>query len=173
MREYQLWATSSFFENNNKYNTWLVLPQLQTEKRKAYQLDQIFIPKNQLCQTTNVKRKFDGATSNHAALFIEFKLPNDPQLKKKQPRDSDNEKAPIKKIDNNTLHNKQIGAFQKKLTNTWRTQQILYFLYIKFWRPHNRNSLWSSSNRNEAPLRLVHWSRRDPSKLHWRTKWRL
>jgi len=115
MRDYQLRAASSFFDSNNKYNTWLAPPRSQTEKRKAYQLDEIFIPKNKLCHTTNVKRKFDGATSDHAALFIEFKLPNGPLLEKKQPKDSDNEKAPIKKIDNNILRNKQFGAFQKKV----------------------------------------------------------
>jgi hypothetical protein len=83
MREFQLRAASSFFDNNNKYNTWLAPPQAPTEKRKAYQLDQIFIPKSQLCQTTNVKRKFDGASSDHAALSIDFHLLNGPLLKNK------------------------------------------------------------------------------------------
>ena len=82
MREYQIRAASSFFDNNNKYNTWLAPPQSQTEKRKAYQLDQIFISKNQLCHTTNIKRKFDGATSDHAALFIKFNIPNGPPTRK-------------------------------------------------------------------------------------------
>jgi hypothetical protein len=83
MREFQLRAASSFFDDNNKYNTWLAPPQAPTEKRKAYQLDQIFIPKSQLCQTTNVKRKFDGASSDHAALSIDFHLLKGPLLKNK------------------------------------------------------------------------------------------
>jgi len=34
MPEFQLRAAGSFFDNNNKYNTWLAPPQAPTEKRK-------------------------------------------------------------------------------------------------------------------------------------------
>ena len=112
MREFQLRAVSSFFDNNNKYNTWLAPPQSATEARKAYQLDQFFIPKNQLCQTTNLKRRFDGATSDHAALLIEFHLLNGPLLKKRPPK---SDGMPIKKIDNNALRNKHAGLFKTKV----------------------------------------------------------
>ena len=117
MREFQLRAASSFFDNNNKYNTWLAPPQAPTEKRKAYQLDQIFIPKSQLCQTTNVKRKFDGASSDHAALSIDFHLLNGPLLKNKGETKSTEKKNENKtpKIDNNILRNKEVKNFQKKV----------------------------------------------------------
>ena len=78
MWEHQLQAATSFFDNNNKYNTWLGLPQPTTKKRIVYQLDHIFIPKNQLCYTTDTKRKLDGAISDHAAMYIQFELPNGP-----------------------------------------------------------------------------------------------
>ena len=84
MREHQLRAAATFFDNNNKYNTWLAPPHPSTAKRQAYQLDHFLIPKYQLCQTTNVKRKFDGATSDHAALQIDFHLLNTPLLRKKE-----------------------------------------------------------------------------------------
>ncbi len=68
MREHNLRAASTFFDNNKKYNTWLAPPKPESKKRRAYQIDHIFIPKNQLCHTTNVKRRFNGAHSDHAAL---------------------------------------------------------------------------------------------------------
>jgi hypothetical protein len=112
MREQQLRAATSFFDNNNKYNTWLGLPQPTTKKRVAYQLDQIFIPRNQLCYTTDIKRKFDGATSDHAALSIHFQLPNGPLLKKKTPKE---DAPPVQKTDNNILRNKQLQNFKNKV----------------------------------------------------------
>ncbi len=78
MHEHRLRAASTFFDINRKYNTWLGLPNSTTEKRRAYQLDHIFIPQQQLCQTTNVKRKFNGATSDHTALLIKFHFLNTP-----------------------------------------------------------------------------------------------
>jgi len=83
MREFQLRAATSFFDNNNKYNTWLAPPHPSSGKRRAYQLDQIFIQKHQLRHTTNAKRRFDGVNSDHAALFIEFHLPKSIKKKKK------------------------------------------------------------------------------------------
>ena len=93
MREFQLRATATFFDNNNKYNTWLAPPHPVTGKRRAYQLDQIFIPKHQLRYTTNVKRRFDGVTSDHAALFIEFHLPKTIKKKKKTPKKNEAKKS--------------------------------------------------------------------------------
>ena len=84
MREFQLRAATSFFDNNNKYNTWLAPPHPSSGKRRAYQLDQIFIQKHQLRHTTNAKRKFDGVASDHAALFIEFHLPKIIKKKKEK-----------------------------------------------------------------------------------------
>jgi hypothetical protein len=75
MHEHNLRAASTFFDNNHKYNTWLGLPNPMTGRRRAYQLDHIFIPHRQLDQTTNVKRKLNRATTDHAALLIEFRLP--------------------------------------------------------------------------------------------------
>jgi hypothetical protein len=67
MRSHNLRAASTFFENNRKYNIWLSLPSTPSMKRNAYQLDHIHIPKNQLCHTQNVKRRFDGAPRDHAS----------------------------------------------------------------------------------------------------------
>jgi exonuclease III len=83
MREHRLRAASTFFDNNRKYNTWLGLPNPTTGKRKAYQIDHILIPYHQLCLTSNVKRKFNGVVSDHAALLVEFRLLNFPLLKNK------------------------------------------------------------------------------------------
>jgi hypothetical protein len=81
MREFELRAASTFFDNNGKYNTWLGLPNTVTKNRKAYQIDHIFIPKLQLCQATNVKLRFDGAKSDHAAIKINFHFLTAPLLK--------------------------------------------------------------------------------------------
>ena len=116
MREFQLRAASSFFDNNNKYNTWIAPPHPITKQRIPYQLDQIFIPKNQLCYTSNVKRKFDGAPSDHAAVMIDFKLISSPILKtKNQEKGKKADPIPKKKIDNNILRNKELPNFKKRV----------------------------------------------------------
>ncbi len=128
MREFQLRAAATFFDNNNKYNTWLAPPHPTTRKRRAYQLDQILIPKHQLRYTTNVKRRFDGATSDHAALFIEFHLPKMVKKKKKTPeiekKKSDvDAPPPVQKINNNILRNKELPNFQKKVNEYFSNLQ--------------------------------------------------
>jgi hypothetical protein len=82
MHEHNLRAVATFYDNNRKYNTWLGLPNPATGKRKAYQIDHIFIPHQQLGQTSDVKRKFNGVNSDHAAMSIEFRILN-VSLKKK------------------------------------------------------------------------------------------
>mmetsp|Transcript_1493 Transcript_1493/g.2313 ORF Transcript_1493/g.2313 Transcript_1493/m.2313 type:complete len:881 (+) Transcript_1493:452-3094(+) len=114
MREHQLRAAATFFDNNNKYNTWLAPPHPSTGKRQAYQLDHFLIPKYQLCQTTNVKRKFDGATSDHAALQIDFYLLNTPLLRKKEAQKGS---LPTQTIDNKILRNQELSNFQKGVQN--------------------------------------------------------
>jgi hypothetical protein len=49
MRDFELRAASTFFDNNGKYNTWIGLPNAHKRKKRAYQIDQIFILKLQLC----------------------------------------------------------------------------------------------------------------------------
>jgi hypothetical protein len=44
----------------------------QLAKEKGHQLDRIFIPHQQLHQTTNAKWMFDSVVSDHVALLIEF-----------------------------------------------------------------------------------------------------
>jgi hypothetical protein len=83
MREHRLKAASTFINNNRKYNTWLGLPNPATEK-KAHQIDHILIPYHQLCLTSNVKRKFNGAVSDHVALLVEYHLLNSSLLKNNQ-----------------------------------------------------------------------------------------
>jgi hypothetical protein len=108
MREHQIRAASTFFDNNNKYNTWLGIPNAISKKRCPYQLDHIFIPKHQLCLTTNVKRKFDGAHSDHAAMCICSQLQTCPLLRKKRNQE---ESKPAMKINNTILRGE---AFTKK-----------------------------------------------------------
>ena len=117
MREFQLRAASTFYDNNRKYNTWLGLPNAATKKRQAYQIDHIFIPKYQLNKTSNVKRKFNGAHSDHAALLMEFQLASDPVVKSPKKRDRDTDNKPPKKIDNAILRKKEIENFRNKISN--------------------------------------------------------
>ncbi len=117
LREHQLRAATTFFDNNNKYNTWLAPPHPTTGKRQAYQLDHIFIPKYQLAHTSNVKRRFNGTTSNHAALFIKFQLSSMPLLKKKLKK----EKIPSrrsKKLTTKSYVEKNCHHSKRKLKNT-------------------------------------------------------
>ena len=114
MREHQLRAAATFFDNNNKYNTWLAPTHPSTGKRQAYQLDHIFIPKYQLCHTKNIKPKFNSTTSNHAALLIDFQLSSTPLLKKKEEK-SDNPMPPAKKIDNKVLRGREPPIKKKKV----------------------------------------------------------
>jgi hypothetical protein len=56
MREHQLRAAATFFDNNNKYNTWLAPPHPSTAKRQAYPAGshsntKIPIMPNNQCQT--------------------------------------------------------------------------------------------------------------------------
>jgi hypothetical protein len=113
MREHQLRASSTFFDNNRKYNTWLGIPNAKTKKRFAYQLDHVFIPKHQLCYTTNVKRKFDGAHSDHVAVCIEFSFLTSPMLKKK--KDTQPPDKPTVKLDNAILRGTGLSNFQEKV----------------------------------------------------------
>ena len=69
MRELDLHSAHSFFDCNDKHDTWI---HLGTKHR--YQPDHFLILSKQLNRTSNVKRKFDGAPSDHAALMIQFKL---------------------------------------------------------------------------------------------------
>ncbi len=62
MEEHRLRAASTFLTIIER-TTWLGLPNSVTGKRKSYQ---------QLCQTTNVKHKFNCIVGDHAALLIEF-----------------------------------------------------------------------------------------------------
>ena len=86
-------------------------PQRNNEKGRAYQLDHIFIPKHQLCQTMNVKRKFDRAHSDHAAPCIDFCLSTSPLLKKKQ--DSPIAHKPNMKLNNTVLRREGLSEFKK------------------------------------------------------------
>ncbi len=112
MREFELRAASTYFNNNMKYNTWLGLPNANTKKRKAYQIDHIFIPKLQLCQTTSVKRRFDSATGDHAAVCIDFYFLTAPLLKKRRDLAI---KPPSKKLDNVSLRTTKRSNFQEKV----------------------------------------------------------
>jgi hypothetical protein len=111
MREFDLRAARTFFNNNRKYNTWLGLPNTATKKRQMYQLDHIFIPKLQLCHTTNVKHRFDGAPSYQAALSNDFYFLTSPLLRKKEPH---NQTSPPKRINNYALCDKELSKFYRK-----------------------------------------------------------
>jgi hypothetical protein len=112
MREFELRAASTFFDNNGQYNAWLGLPDAHT-REKSIQIDQILIPKLQLCQTKNVKHRFDGVASDHAALRIDFHFLIAPLLKNR------NDKAKLppidKKIDSMALRASKLQAFQERV----------------------------------------------------------
>jgi hypothetical protein len=116
MREHNLRATATFFDNNHKYNTWLGLPNPATGKRRAYQIDHIFVPHQQLGQTTNVKRKFNGVNSDHVAMPIEFKLLNTPFKRNNQQRNQII-REPTPKIDNYILKGEGLSSFQTSVNN--------------------------------------------------------
>jgi hypothetical protein len=78
MREHDLRAASTFFDCNNKFSTWM-----NPKNQCPYQIDHFFIPKHQLCHTTNVKRKLDSVDSDHAALCIKFQMSHEPLLQLK------------------------------------------------------------------------------------------
>ncbi len=69
IREHDLRAASTFFDYNNKCNTWR-----NPRDKQPYQIDHLLIPRNQLCHTINVKRKLDSIDSDHATLV--YKVPN-------------------------------------------------------------------------------------------------
>ena len=129
MREFQLRAASTFYDNNRKYNTWLGLPDPKTRKRQPYQLDHIFIPKQQLCHTKNVKRKFNGAHSDHAALLIEFYLQTNPLIKSTSKEDIASA-DPIKKLTTPSSEKKSFRTSRIKsmnfLTISLQTMLISY-----------------------------------------------
>ena len=114
MREFQLRAASTFYDNNRKYNTWLGLPNATAKKRQAYQIDHIFIPRHQLNKTSNIKRKFNGTHSNHAAPLIKFHLASDPVIKTKKKTAVPTENHKI--IDNAILRKKKIKSFKNKFS---------------------------------------------------------
>jgi hypothetical protein len=114
MREFNLRAASTFCDNNWKYNTWIGLPNLTTRKRQAYQIDHIFIPKDQLYNTMNVKRRFDGTYSDHAVLLLKFHLLTNPLMKKRNPIKIT---QLTKKVNNILLKKQALSSFQEKNAN--------------------------------------------------------
>jgi hypothetical protein len=83
-----------------------------------------FIPKPQLCHTTNVKRKFDGAHSDHAALCIDFFFLNTPLLKKK--KEPKNSPGPPKKLNYTILRRKELSNLQKKIMNSLKNSYLTW-----------------------------------------------
>ena len=71
MRQLNLRAATTFFNNNNKKtDTWIL-----HATKKGYQLDHMLVPKQQLHRIMEAKRKMDGIPSNHAAVMIKIKFP--------------------------------------------------------------------------------------------------
>jgi hypothetical protein len=69
-----------------------------------------------LHKTSNVKRKFNGTHSDHAALLIEFQLASDPVIKSRK-KESNADRPPPKKIDNAILRRKEIKNFKNKISD--------------------------------------------------------
>ena len=111
MREHDLRAASTFFDCNNKHNTWR-----NPKDKRPHQIDHLLIPRNQLCLTTNVKRKLDSIDSDHAALCIEFLLPNGTILRTKD-KEKNEVTRPKTRINNFILRNSQKGEFQNNVSN--------------------------------------------------------
>ena len=118
MREFQLRAATTFYDNNRT-----------TKRRQAYQIDHIFIPKYQLNKTSYIKRKFNGAHSDIAALLIEFQLASDPAVKCPKKGDHDTNSKTQKKIDNAILRKKEIENFRKKSTTSFTTSPLTNSIY--------------------------------------------
>lgn len=91
---------------------WTALSKIKEET--SISTRHIFITKQQLCHTKNVKRKFNGAHSDHTALIIEFYLETNPIIKSTSKEDIATAE-PIKKIDISILRNKELSNFQKKI----------------------------------------------------------
>ena len=109
IRALNLRAVSTFFDCNDNYDTWI-----NPGTKEAFQIDHILIPKNQLIQTSNVKCKFDGPPSDHAALTIHLNLPNGNLLPKKR------KKAILKatkKINNHILRTSGAATFKNKVSD--------------------------------------------------------
>ena len=79
LRQLNFQAASTFFDNNNKHDTWI-----NPNTKTPFQLDHILILKNQLLHTQNVKQRFNRTTSNHAALYVKTELPINSLLLKKR-----------------------------------------------------------------------------------------
>jgi hypothetical protein len=112
MREQDLRAASTFFDCNNKYNTWR-----NPRDKRPHQIDHFLIPRNQLCYTTNVKQKLDSIDSDHAALCIKFQLPDGALLSNRRNPKKDVEPCPKYKINNFVLRNSQKRNFQENASN--------------------------------------------------------
>ncbi len=156
MREFKLRAASTYFNNNRKYNLWLGHPNASTKKRKAYQIDHIFIPKLQLCQTMSVKRRFNGATSDHAAVCIKFYFLKAPLLKK---RGVPAKKSASKKINNAALRTTKRSIFQKKVNEFFQklTPELAIYsspsiLLDKFEKHIVKNTLEVDQKKKETDL---------------------
>jgi len=79
----------------------------------GYQPDHFLVPCNQLRSIINIKHKFDGAPSNHCALFLTYHLGNEKtfptKLKNKVIKK-------IMKIDNDCLRTSGNSTFKEKVT---------------------------------------------------------
>jgi hypothetical protein len=114
MREHDLRAASTFFDCNNKFNTWR-----NPRDKRPHQIDHILILRTQLCHTANVKRKTNSVDSDHAALCIEFQLSNETLFYKKD--DSNKIPKTKSKINNFALRGSQKASSKKKHPNSSKT----------------------------------------------------
>ena len=79
LNQQQLRAASTFFDSNNKHNTWI-----HPATKEKYQFDHLKIKKHHLKYVTNVKMKSDGIPSDHKAIMINMKFSNDKWIPKKK-----------------------------------------------------------------------------------------
>ena len=77
----QLRAASTFFirKENQGHNTWT-----HPTTKEHYQLDHFLIKWWHLQQITNIRRKSNGAPSDHAAICMELKFPDRKWIKKNE-----------------------------------------------------------------------------------------
>ena len=138
LNQNQLRAASTFFESNNKHDTWTY-----PASKEKYQLDHFLIKWNNLQFVMNVKQKSNGVPSD-AALMISLRFPNTKWLLKKH---HDRTARKVFKINNKILHNTkqslqiknyQVHQLNQLQSNKRHVQSITLRSPIKVWNTHHK-----------------------------------
>ena len=166
LNQNQLRAASTFFESNNKHDTWTY-----PASKEKYQLDHFLIKWNNLQFVMNVKQKSNGVPSD-AALMISLRFPNTKWLLKKH---HDRTARKVFKINNKILHNTkqslqiknyQVHQLNQLQSNKRHVQSITLRSPIKVWNTHHKIGKRNSWRRSKVPPRLVLPIQKTSNDLH-------